>query len=58
VDDIPLGRVTTPTITTLAVDFEEYATATAAAVQSTLEGDRPPEPMPVPRHYLIERESA
>jgi DNA-binding LacI/PurR family transcriptional regulator len=58
VDDLPMGRVTTPTITTLALDFDEYATATAAAIQATLDGGGPPEPMPVPRHYLIERESA
>jgi len=58
VDDIPMGRVTTPTITTLGLDFEEYAQAMAVAVQSTLEGGRQPEPLPVPRHYLIERESA
>lgn len=58
VDDIPLGRVTTPTITTLALDFDAYAEAMAAAVVSTLQGGGQPDPMPVPRHYLIERESA
>jgi DNA-binding LacI/PurR family transcriptional regulator len=58
VDDVPLGRVTTPTITTLGIDFDEYARATAAAVQATLEGGGQGEPMPVPRHFLIERESA
>ena len=58
VDDIPLGRVTTPTITTLGLDLDAYAQALAAAVQSTLEGQRQPEPVPVPAHYLIERESA
>lgn len=58
VDDLPLGRVTTPTITTIGLEFDEYAAAMAEAVHATLEGGRPPQPMPVPRHYLIERESA
>jgi DNA-binding LacI/PurR family transcriptional regulator len=58
VDDMPMGRVTTPTITTLGIEFDEYARAMAAAVRSTLEGAREPALMPVPRHYLIERESA
>jgi DNA-binding LacI/PurR family transcriptional regulator len=58
VDDVPMGRVNTPTITTLGVEFDEYANAMAAAVHATLEGGGDPQPMPVPRHYLIERESA
>ena len=58
VDDIPMGRVTTPTITTLGIELDEYASATAAAVQSALEGGGAAEPMPIPRHFLIERESA
>lgn len=58
IDDIPLGRAITPALTTLAGDFDAFAAALARVVDAVLKGERNVEPLPVPTHRLIQRDSA
>ena len=57
VDDLALGSVITPTLSTVGADFDEYAHALASAVLLSLEGGGSAPPMPTPTHRLIARES-
>jgi DNA-binding LacI/PurR family transcriptional regulator len=56
-DDEPLGRVVTPSLTTIAGDFSSFAVAVADAVEAVLAG-RTTAPLPVPDLTLVVRDSA
>ncbi|MCU1595665.1 MAG: putative LacI family transcriptional regulator [Frankiales bacterium] len=58
VDDLPLGRVVTPAITTLRADFTLFAGIVAETVDGILSGRRTTTALPVPSHQLVVRESA
>lgn len=58
IDDVPLGRVFSPPLTTLRADYGRFATALADAVVEMLDGSRPSAPLPVPGADLVVRESA
>jgi DNA-binding LacI/PurR family transcriptional regulator len=55
VDDTPAASYTTPSVTTIAADFDELAEAIADAVTSPIEVRGP---LPAPGHHLVVRESA
>jgi DNA-binding LacI/PurR family transcriptional regulator len=57
VDDIPIGAVVTPALTTITADWEGYAQALAQAVRALLEGRALPAPLPTPTHRLVRRDS-
>jgi DNA-binding LacI/PurR family transcriptional regulator len=57
-DDMPLGRVFTPALTTITADFEDFARAVAQAVRALADGVADVAPLPVPRHSVVPRESA
>jgi DNA-binding LacI/PurR family transcriptional regulator len=58
IDDLPLGRVVTPALTTIAGEFDEFGAAVARIVEATLNGAPTTEPLPVPTHRVIVRQSA
>jgi len=58
IDDLPLGRVVTPALTTLSADVEAFAAALGRAVDGILSGRVIDEPLPVPGQRLIVRQSA
>ena len=58
IDDIPLGRVMTPAITTLRADFRDFATGIAETVDEILSGRPTTTPLPVPGHEVMVRDSA
>ncbi|HZN14653.1 MAG TPA: LacI family DNA-binding transcriptional regulator [Acidimicrobiales bacterium] len=58
IDDLPLGRVVSPALTTIAGDFGEFAAALARIVDSILRGSAGGEALPVPSHHTIVRASA
>lgn len=57
-DDMPLGRVFTPALTTITGEFDEFARAVAQAVRTLADGETGVAPLPIPRHSVIQRESA
>jgi DNA-binding LacI/PurR family transcriptional regulator len=57
-DDMPLGRVFTPALTTITAHFEEFAHAVAQAVRALADGDPDVAPLPIPGHSVVRRESA
>ncbi len=58
IDDLPLGRSVTPTLTTLAVDYTDFAAGLAGVVDAILSGRTADQALPLPRHRLLPRESA
>lgn len=58
VDDIPLGAVVSPPLTTITADFDEYAGAIALAVDQAVLGAGDVLPLPTPQHRLVVRSSA
>ena len=57
VDDTPLGRVITPSLSTIAADFDEYADGLAAAIRGSIDQRPLPSHLPTPSHHLVPRES-
>lgn len=57
-DDLSLGRVFTPALTTITVDFTAFAAAVAQAVKARADGSGETQPLPLPTHSVVIRESA
>jgi DNA-binding LacI/PurR family transcriptional regulator len=57
-DDIPIGRVFTPALTTITPEFGDFADALAQAVKALADGKQDSPALPVPGHSVIARESA
>jgi DNA-binding LacI/PurR family transcriptional regulator len=56
-DDVPLAALTTPSLTTIRPEFEEYAGAVATSVLAATRQESVP-PLPIPQHRLVLRETA
>lgn len=57
VDDIPLARAVTPSLTSITADFAPYGRAVAAAVMNSLAKRSNSTPLPLPSHHLVVRSS-
>jgi DNA-binding LacI/PurR family transcriptional regulator len=60
VDDMPLASVVTPSITTITVEWDEFAAALAESVAGLLSEGRagPVQPLPAPPYRVVVRDSA
>ena len=58
IDDIPLGRIVSPALTTLTPDFDAFAESVAEVVKGIVAGSKEVGTLELPGSSLIKRESA
>jgi DNA-binding LacI/PurR family transcriptional regulator len=58
VDDVPLGALVTPSLTTVTADYNRFGEAIAEATKAAIEGEGRPDGLSLPEVRVVPRESA
>jgi DNA-binding LacI/PurR family transcriptional regulator len=58
VDDVPLGALVTPSLTTVTADYNRFGEAIAEATRAAIEGEGQSDGLSLPDVRVVPRESA